>query len=240
MTSVSDPTLDVVGRLIERQLRYMVLEGPFPCLGARSAVRNDSYVFTLHRDLFAADAVEAVAADLRRFAAVRLRLGRLYSCIVSFLEPRAIVDEQAWDVQVWGFLQALHEFDDAPWDPRFSADPESGDFALSFAGVGHLVVALYPGAWRYARRFAWPTLVFNPLEQDSAAFPDERDFARFQGIIRARDARLQGEVNPSLPATRDQSQAPGFSGAPVPDTWRCPLVVDRQRPGGTEDDPRRQ
>jgi FPC/CPF motif-containing protein YcgG len=234
-----DPTLEVVGRLIEGQLRCMVLDGPFPCLGARSAFRNDSYVFVVHPDLFGPDAVEAVAADLRRFAAVRLRLGRLYSCIVSFLEPRAISDEQVWDGQVWGFLQALHELDDTPWDPRFSADPESGDFALSFAGVGHLVVSLYPGAWRYARRFAWPTLVFNPLEQDSDAFPEEQDFERFQRIIRARDARLQGQVNPSLPATRAQSQAPGFSGAPVPDSWRCPLAVDHQRSGGTEDDRRR-
>ena len=228
MTPRREPSLDMVGRLIERQLRCLVLDGPFPCLGARSAVRNDSYVFAVHPDLFAPGAVEAVAEDLRRFAEVRLRLGRLYSCIVSFVEPRTIPDEQAWDRQVWAFLQALHDADDAPWDARFSADPESGDFALSLAGVGHLVVTLYPGATRYARRFAWPTLVFNPLEQDTDAFPDERDFARFQHLIRARDARLQGQVNPSLPATRDESQAPGFSGAPVPDTWRCPLVVQNR------------
>jgi uncharacterized protein len=226
----------MVGRLIERQLRCMVLDGPFPCLGARSAFRNDSYVFAVHHDLFGPDAVEAVAADLRHFAAVRLRLGRLYSCIVSFVEPRTVPDEQVWDGQVWGFLQALHDLDDTPWDPRFSADPESGDFALSFAGVGHLMLALYPGATRYARRFAWPTLVFNPLEQDTAAFADEQDFARFQHIIRERDARLQGHVNPSLPATREQSQAPGFSGAPIPDSWRCPLVVDGEPTGGTGDD----
>ena len=237
--STPDSSLDMVGRLIERQLRGMVLDGPFPCLGARSVLRNGSYLFAVHPDLFGAGAVEAVAADLRRFADVRLRLGRLYSCVISFLEPRTVPDERAWDGRLWGFLQALHDLDDAPWDARFSDDPESGDFALSFAGVGHLVVSLYPGAWRYARRFAWPTLVFNPLEQDTDAFPDEGDFARFQHVIRLRDARLQGQVNPSLPATRAESQAPGFSGAPVSDTWRCPFVVAPAEPPGRAEDDRR-
>ena len=41
-----------------------------------------------------------------------------------------------------------------------------------------------------------------------------------------RDALLQGHTNPSLPATLDDPQAPGFSGTPVdPDSWRCPLHV---------------
>ncbi|MEU3181145.1 guanitoxin biosynthesis heme-dependent pre-guanitoxin N-hydroxylase GntA [Streptomyces albidoflavus] len=215
-----------VREFVERQLRAVVLDGPFPCLGARSAFRDDSYLFNVLPDLDDPSAAAHVLADLRHFAEVRLRMGDLYTYVVCFLEPRAVTDEAAWDRRLWAFLQSLHDLDDAPWDGRFATDPHDADFALSLAGLGQLVVTLYPGAWRYARRFAWTTLVFNPPEQDRANFPTDEQFLRFQNKIRERDARLQGEVNPSLPATLDNPQAPGFSGARVnPDSWRCPLHV---------------
>lgn len=211
--------------LIERQLRCLVLETPFPCLGARSAFRNGSYLFNVHTDLRTEQGLQSVAADLRRFARVRREMGDFYTYIASFLEPARIDSESRWDEIVWNFLQRLHDIDKDPWDPRWSKDPDQYDFALSFAGLGQLVVALYPGASRYARRFAWATLVFNPPEQDRANFPDDESFLRFQNKIRDRDERLQGSVNPSLPPTLDDPQAPGFSGMPVDESWQCPLTI---------------
>jgi uncharacterized protein len=214
-----------VRELIERQLRCLVLETPFPCLGARSAFRSGSYLFNVHTDLRTEQGLRSVAADLRHFAGVRQQMGNFYTYIASFLEPARIDSESRWDEVVWDFLQRLHGIDEDSWDPRWSKDPDQYDFALSFAGLGQLVVALYPGASRYARRFAWPTLVFNPPEQDRANFPDDESFLRFQNKIRARDARLQGSVNPSLPPTLDDPQAPGFSGMPVDGSWHCPLTI---------------
>ncbi len=215
-----------VRELIEQQLRSVVLGSPFPCLGARSAFRDGSYLFNVLPDMDDPRSPEHVLADLRYFARVRLRMGDLYTYVVSFLEPRAIADEGEWDRRLWSFLQHLHDLDDVPWDGRFSTEPRDADFALSVAGLGQLVVTLYPGATRYARRFGWTTLIFNPPEQDRANFPTDEQFLRFQNRIRERDARLQGHVNPALPATLDDPQAPGFSGAPVdPDSWRCPLRV---------------
>ncbi|WP_377472019.1 YqcI/YcgG family protein [Plantactinospora endophytica] len=219
-----------VRELVEQQLRSVVLNSPFPCLGARSAFQNDSYLFNLLPDLDAPETPGYVIEDLRYFAQVRLRMANLYTYVVSFLEPRAIGDEPEWDRRLWSFLQRLHDLDDDPWDARFSTDPRDADFALSLAGLGQLVVTLYPGAHRYARRFAWTTLVFNPPEQDRANFPTDEQFLGFQNRIRERDARLQGQVNQSLPTTLDDPQAPGFSGAPVaPDSWRCPLRVHPPR-----------
>lgn len=219
-----------VHQLIEEQLRSVVLHSPFPCLGARSAFQNDSYLFNVLPDLDAPQAAGHVLDDLRHFARVRRDMGDLYTYVVSFLEPRAITDEAAWDGRLWRFLQRLHDLDDVPWDARFSTDPGDADFALSLGGLGQLVVTLYPGASRYARRFAWTTLIFNPPEQDRANFPTDEQFLRFQNKIRDRDARLQGEVNPSLPPTLDDPQAPGFSGTPVdPRAWRCPLRIHPPR-----------
>ncbi|MGN9846588.1 guanitoxin biosynthesis heme-dependent pre-guanitoxin N-hydroxylase GntA [Nonomuraea sp. H19] len=220
-----DPVPDNVKHLIEAQLRALVLDGPFPCLGARSAFRAGSYLFNVHSELGSPVSLRSLAADLRYFRDVRRQMGDLYTYVASFLEPRMIRDEPSWDRLVWRVLQELHDLDDEPWDERYSTDPSRADFALSFAGLGQLVVTLYPGASRYARRFAWPTLIFNPPEQDRAKFPSDEEFLAFQDRIRLRDSRLQGSVNSSLPPTLDDPQAPGFSGAPIGPDWRCPLRV---------------
>jgi uncharacterized protein len=225
------PVRDPVRELIEHQLRSLVLAAPFPCLGAKAAIRTDSYVFRVYQDLCDPAEVSRVAEDLRHFTRHRHELGPFYSYVASFLEPKVVTDEAEWDRLVWSFLQRLHDLDHDGWDERWSDAPEDADFAFSFAGCGQLVVALYPGASRFARRFAWPTLVFNPPEQDRANFPEDEAFFRFQELIRRRDARLQGTVNPALPATPEQSQAPGFSGAPVDGSWRCQLVVRRDAVG---------
>ncbi|WP_431975224.1 guanitoxin biosynthesis heme-dependent pre-guanitoxin N-hydroxylase GntA [Micromonospora haikouensis] len=217
------PVPGALKELVRGQLHALVSAQPFPCLGARSALANGSYLFNLHEDMGSSESLRDLAADLRHFAQVRLELGDLYSYVASFVEPRVPGDEAAWASCFWALMQRLHEIDEDAWDHRFSRDPESPDFAFSFAGLGHLVVTLYPGASRFSRRFAWPTLVFNPLEQDRAQFPEDEAFLRFRDQIRLRDARLQGQVNPSLPKTLDDSQVPGFAGAPVPSDWRCPL-----------------
>ncbi|OLF14696.1 guanitoxin biosynthesis heme-dependent pre-guanitoxin N-hydroxylase GntA [Actinophytocola xanthii] len=224
--TVPDPVKD----LVQDQLHGLVSARTFPCLGARSALASGNYLFNVYEDMESADSLLALAEDLRHFAGVRLGMGDFYTHVAAFLEPRMIQDESVWERQLWGLLQRLHDIDESPWDDRFSTDPTSPEFALSFAGLGHLVVTLYPGANRFARRFAWPTLVFNPLEQDRAKFPEDEALLRFQGRIRARDARLQGEVNPALPKTLDDPQAPGFSGAPVTSDWRCPLRVRANPP----------
>lgn len=208
---------------MQTQLHVLVSAQPFPCLGARSALASDSYLFNLYEDMGSAESLRDLATDLRHFAEVRLGLGSLYSYVASFIEPRIPGDEAAWGKSFWDLMQRLHDIDAQYWDPRFSQDPESSEFAFSFAGLGHLVVTLYPGASRFSRRFAWPTLVFNPLEQDRAKFPEEAEFVRFRDQIRLRDSRLQGQVNPALPRTLDDSQVPGFAGTPVPPGWQCPL-----------------
>lgn len=214
-----------LSKLIEGQIRALVLDGPFPCSGAKAALNDNSYRFNAYPSLAEPTIWPSVAADLARFVSDRHSMGQFYTFIASFLEPAAVTDHSAWDRLFWSFLQSLHDLDKIPWDPRFSANPDDGDFAFSFAGCGMLVVSLYPGSTRYARRFAWPTIVFNPLEQDRQVFPDPRELDRFVDRIRRRDARLQGSVNPSLPSHAGEPQAPGFSGAPISANWRCPLNV---------------
>jgi FPC/CPF motif-containing protein YcgG len=121
-------------------------------------------------------------------------------------------------------LQQLHDLD-APhhsWDPAVNADPDDAEFAFSFAGTAFFVIGLHAGSSRAARRFAWPTLVFNPHRQFEQLRHDGR-YSRFQEVIRRAETGLQGTVNPMLGEHGSLSQAAQYSGRRVEDGWRCPF-----------------
>ncbi len=120
----------------------------------------------------------------------------------------------------------MHDLDSVrhAWDPRVSADPGDARFSFSVAGTAYFIVGLHAGSSRWARRFAWPTLVFNPHEQFSA-LRDSGGYDRMRTMIRGRDAHLQGTVNPALRDHGMLSEAAQYAGGDVADDWRCPLHV---------------
>ena len=185
-------------QFVGRQFCALVMDPAFPCLGARSAVHREAYSFHLYSDMNDTDSLKEMAADLEQFGRDRPSLpGRFATFVASFERPRTVADAEAWDSLVWYTLQALHEIDSAPWDPRVTSDRHSDDFCFSFAGEAYFLVGLHPGASRHSRRFAYHTLVFNAHDQ----FEQLRhtgEFARFQGSIQRRDVRLQGSVNPKV------------------------------------------
>lgn len=187
---------DTLVDFVRRQFVSLVLDPAFPCLGARSAFQRESYVFHLYDDLTSISSLRDLADHLADFAQRRPSMpGRFSTLVASFLAPPTVADGQSWDTLIWRTLQQLHEWDAVPWDPSVSSDPSSPDFCFSFAGDGYVVVGLHPGASRHARRFAYPTLVFNAHDQFQG-MRHRGEFGRFQESIQKRDVRLQGSVNP--------------------------------------------
>ena len=74
-----------------------------------------------------------------------------------------------------------------------------------------------------ARRFPWPTLVFNPHEQFEKLRTDGK-WKRMQQTIRERDVALEGSVNPMLNDFGESSEARQYSGRAVPEGWHPPVV----------------
>jgi len=185
-----------VAEFVGRQFRALVMDPAFPCLGARSALQREAYSFHLYADMRERESLRWLARELEEFGRERPSMpSRFATFVASFERPTTSSDATAWDSLVWHTLQALHELDTAPWDPTVSSDRTSDYFCYSFAGEAYFIVGLHPGAARHARRFAYPTLVFNAHDQ----FEELRhtgEFARFQGTIQRRDVRLQGSVNP--------------------------------------------
>jgi FPC/CPF motif-containing protein YcgG len=90
---------------------------------------------------------------------------RLTTFVASFLRP-VPGDEAELERLLWTQLQALHDGEPMQsWDPSVSSDPEDAHFSFSMAGSAFFVVGLHAASTRWARRFAWPTLVFNPHAQ---------------------------------------------------------------------------
>jgi hypothetical protein len=148
--------------------------------------------------------------------------GRLTTFVASFLRP-VPGDEAEFERLLWAQLQALHDGDSArTWDPAVSSDPDDAHFAFSIAGRAFFVVGLHAASTRWARRFAWPTLVFNPHDQFERLRQDGH-FGRLQGLIRAREQALQGSLNGNLSEFGERSDARQYSGRPVEEDWRCPF-----------------
>jgi uncharacterized protein len=215
------------GEEIHAALRAQIHDADFPCVGAKSIVNQDSYVFGLYRELGQADSTAGLALDLERFISERQELpGEFTSFIASFLEPKVRTPKD-FESLLWAQLAALHEVDRLhhTWSDAVSNDPEDPRFSFSFAGQPFFVVGLAPSSRRWARRFPWPTLVFNDHMQFER-LRDEHQFDRIQQVIRDRDEKLHGTVNEILADYGTHSEARQYAGRRVGATWRCPVHFD--------------
>ena len=205
-------------------LRALVLNERFSCVGAKSAFRRDAYRFGLYEDMQHDGSVAGLARDLATFAGDLPSLTSPFATYVaSFAAPQS-ADERTFERRLWAVLQGLHDLDAAHhvWDPAVSPDPEDVRFSFSFATTAFFVVGLHAASSRTTRRFAWPTLVFNPHRQFERLREDGA-YGGFQRVIRAGEQSLQGDVNPMLSEYGERSEARQYSGRRVEAEWKCPF-----------------
>lgn len=221
---VPDPASADAATLVESFVQ-MVEHADYPCLGARSVVRRDRLTTGVYAELGSRDSAARLLADLRSFAA-GVDLDEGFASFVAMFRGPVIHDEGQFEHLLWAQLRAVHERDGQPWASGVSADPGDAHFAFSVAGTAYFVVGLHPRASRDGRRSAVPTLVFNLHEQ----FERLRDSGQFEGMkkrIRARDTKLQGEVNPMVEDHGTASEARQYSGREVGPRWRAPFEAGR-------------
>jgi len=204
--------------------RGQIMSEMFPCIGAHASMSHVTYRMGMYAELGSIAAVAGMGRDLRRFAHEYERLGYFTSFVSIYRGPMAMSEDE-FERLGWRHLQLLHDHDDAPWDPHYSSDPDSPHWAFSFGGVAFFVVGFHVMASRLARRFIYPAIVFNP-ESQIRRLKAEGQFNRWVDTIRARDIKLQGCINPSIPATADtvESEARVYFGKENPhEGWPCPF-----------------
>jgi hypothetical protein len=211
---------------VHHAFRALLHDPEFPCLGAKSVVNRDSYRFGLYEQLAGAESTAALARALWRFLERPPEGGRFASYVASFLRPKTRTPKEFEDL-LWRQLLALHRASSAlhRWNEDVSSDPQDPAFSFSFGGRAFFVVGLAPSSSRWARRFPWPTLVFNEHEQFER-LRRERRFERLRDAIRLRDEQLHGSANEMLTDYGHHSEARQYAGRRVGRGWRCPVRFD--------------
>lgn len=217
--------------LVHEGVRALVLSRQYSCVGASSALRQNAYRFALYPPLCSPDVALALAFDLWTFVHDAPSIDSAFTTFIASFEGPVVADEAAFERLLWLTLQQLHDVDAVhhAWDHSVSADAGSHQFSFSFARTAFFIVGLHAAASRAARRFAWPTLVFNPHQQFQQ-LKASGHYARFQQVIRAGERSLQGDVNPMLADFGDRSEAAQYSGRHVEPDWQCPFRPHPQRP----------
>lgn len=204
--------------------RAFVADDAFSCLGGKSALRRATYRFGTYDRLDDDAVTEGLARDLYAFAAEREGFESDFTTFVAVFRERGTAGETGFERALWSQLQRLHDLDARyhRWDPRVSEDPADPGFSFSVAGNAFFVIGMHHGASRSARRFAWPTLVFNAHEQFENLRADGR-FGALQSRIRAREVMLDGRINPNLADYGYHSEARQYSGRATEPGWTCPF-----------------
>lgn len=217
--AMSSPTPDDV----QSQMKAWVLDADYPCLGARAVFNRDrAHVVTTGRLGQVRSSFDVYCA-LRDFGESADPDAGFTSLLAAFGGPPPPT-ERAFEDALWRTLQHLCDFDDTPWNPEVSSDPDDVNFSFSIGGTAFFVVGLHPHASRMARRAPWPILTFNLHAQFEQLKQTER-YAHMRDTIRARDLELQGSVNPMVADHGTISEARQYSGRAVSDSWQAPLDV---------------
>jgi uncharacterized protein len=204
--------------------RALILNEHFSCVAAKSAVRQGNYRFGLYDELASARSCAGLARDLFTFVNASTAPAPEFRTFVASFDGPLPPDEAAFERLLWSTLQQLHDLDAMhhEWDRHSNPDAADAEFSFSFAGTAFFVVGLHAASSRTTRRFAWPTLVFNPHQQFDRLRETGR-YPRFQQVIRSAERSLQGDINPMLSDFGSRSEASQYSGRQVDDEWRCPF-----------------
>ena len=209
---------------IKSRFAAFVADAAFPCLGAKAAFNSGSDAVAIYDSLGSIQSSLELADELERFLHSELRQTSNYATFVAIFRQPQSSGEARFEQLLWSQLQQLHQIDTAHygWDKNVGSDPSDPHFSFSFAGQALYVVGLHGNSSRQARRFPWPTLVFNPHEQFEQLRHDGK-WRRMQEAIRTRDIALQGSVNPMLSDFGERSEARQYSGRRVEETWQPPF-----------------
>lgn len=206
---------------VDAHFRAWVLDGRFPCLGASSAVRHGDYILHTCPPLGTEAGAQACLHALDETIAAFPVDSHPVTILVAVFDGPWDVDENKFEEMLWLHLNFLRE--QTPLASMSGSAPLAGrdfeDPGFAFADRDFFIVGMHPRASRIARRFRWPTLVFNALTH-SQKLRDDGHYDLMRDRIRNRDLRLQGTLNPTL----DLPQLAQFSGRAVGSDWRCPLA----------------
>jgi FPC/CPF motif-containing protein YcgG len=198
----------------------------FPCIAAKAAVANQQVRCMVAGNMACPKDDYEILQFLYNFVdEYRHSKNIYYSAAIIFSGPN-MYNEEMFDTLLWQRLNGLQHLDAQhyDYDNRVEADPASAKFSFSIKEEAFYIIGLHAESSRKARRFIYPTLVFNPHEQ----FEQLRASSKYDAMkntVRKRDIALSGSVNPMLQDFGEASEVFQYSGRKYDDSWKCPLKI---------------
>ncbi|UZT99179.1 YqcI/YcgG family protein [Chryseobacterium fluminis] len=206
------------------EFKSFVDQVSFPCVAAKAALQKDQMkIFSAGH--IACPRKDREILDFIHTFVDQYRTAENHFHTVCIIFPEATdLSEEMFDRFMWMRLQALSDLDAEmyPYDGRVNPDPQSDEFSFSLKEEAFFVIGLNPESSRPARRFKYPTLVFNPHAQ----FEELRALKRYdkmKNIVRKKDVALSGSINPMLNDFGDSSEVYQYSGLRYDHNWQCPF-----------------
>jgi FPC/CPF motif-containing protein YcgG len=215
------------------EFHALIAAPEFPCLGAKAALSAETVLFHTYETLGSDHDSRALARDLRDFLKSEAHARSDYVTFVAIFRGPSDLDEREFEALLWRELRKLNRIDaaaGAEWAPDVASNPEDPHFSYSFAGHAFYVIGMHAHSSREARRFRWPTLVFNLHEQFERLRADEK-WNRMQERIREREIEFEGSVNPMLTDFGEASEARQYSGRAVGEEWEAPFTAEQDQDG---------
>ena len=222
---VHDETSELRSLDREEGLRAFSQEQHFPCVGAKSALKQGRLTVYTARSIESAWNDVEIQDRLMRFAWEYSQEPTLFTSFAVVFEGPKDLSEDEFERGLWARIQSLADKDawrGQPYDHRVSSDPDDPHFSLSFGGEAFFVVGLHPHASRPARRFTYPTMVFN-LHDQFELLREQNRYEKLRSSILERDVKLAGSMNPMLARHGSISEARQYSGRAVGSEWKCPF-----------------
>jgi FPC/CPF motif-containing protein YcgG len=201
-----------------------VKEKEFPCIAAHEALSKNTLRCFVAEHLACPKDDTAILAFIYQFIdEVRTDSKGFHTAAVIFTDPVEI-NEEIFESLLWKRLQALSDLDALryPYDPRVDADVNSPNFSFSLKSEAFYVIGMFSQSSRKARRFKYPSLIFNPHAQFEK-LRENNQYAKMQHIVRNRDKLYSGTVNPMLADFGEISEVFQYSGKLHSKDWKCPL-----------------
>ena len=206
---------------IIQEYKDFILKRKHPCVMAKTVFMMDKYQLQTYESR-TDDSLNLLLNDLENYLnAYDFESNEFESFIAVF--PNMPADSEIqFENELWKTLQRLHQLDDQEWDERVSSDPENPNFSFSLKGRAFYVIGMHPNSSRIARQSPYPTFVFN-LHCQFEKLREMGTYQKVKSMIRKRDKKLQGSINPVLKDFGDDSETKQYSGRNVEAEWKCPF-----------------
>ena len=154
---------------IHDEIRAFILQEDYPCVAAIQAVIRNDQIIATYGEFGSGTHWQQLRVDLRHYIEVQRATQSRY---LSFWAVYTASDhlpnnEGVFEEHLWRELSLLSSEEQraSDWSKDDSSDPNDPAFCLSLDGEKLFVVGLHPQSSRAARRFSYPTMVFNTLSQ---------------------------------------------------------------------------